>query len=401
MGRDVIQLTTARSSRSNGRPALYDLSLDELKALLASWGEPAYRAKQLWGWLYKRLPLTFDEMTDLPTRLRERLSAETVLHRLRVVAEQLSSDGETRKLLLALPDNQMIESVLMGYEERRTACISSQAGCGMGCVFCATGQMGLLRNLTSGEIVEQVLFIERELRLRGTQRTSEERGGTRSNPLSSSEFPRVPPKTGHALTNVVLMGMGEPLANYAPTMTALRRLIDPTGFNLGQRRMTMSTVGLAPAIERFSREALQVGLAVSLHAATDELRSKMLPINRRYSLAQLMAACRDYIAQTGRRVTFEWALIQGTNDTQEQAQALVELIGGMLCHVNVIPLNPTRGYAGGPSSRERVAAFRETLERAGISCTVRVRRGIDIQAGCGQLRTEIEAAALGEHGEQF
>lgn len=368
-GTETIHL--APGAQANGRPALYDLSFDELKALLASWGEPEYRARQLWAWLYKRLPASFDEMTDLPARLRQRLAAETVLHRLRIVAEQESSDRGTRKLLLELPDGQRIESVLMSYERRRTACISTQAGCGMGCVFCATGQMGLLRNLTSGEIVEQVLFIERELRL--------------SSPLTGEG------RGERSLTNIVLMGMGEPLANYGPTLAALRRLVDPTGFNFGQRRITLSTVGLVPAIERFSREGLQVGLAVSLHAATDELRNELVPINRRYPLAQLMAACRNYVARTGRRITFEWALIQDVNDTPEQAWALVRLISGLLCHVNVIPLNPTRGYAGAPSTRERVAAFREILERAGIPCTVRVRRGIDIQAGCGQLRTEAEA----------
>lgn len=376
MGRAVIQLQALRQTQGQVHPALYDLTFDELRALLAAWGEPEYRARQLWAWLYKRLPASFDEMTDLPARLRQRLAAETVLHRLRVVAERESSDGGTRKLLLELPDGQRIESVLMSYERRRTACISTQAGCGMGCVFCATGQMGLLRNLTSGEIVEQVLFIERELR-QGTPPLIGEGPGERAE---------------RGLTNIVLMGMGEPLANYGPTLAALRRLIDPTGFNFGQRRITLSTVGLVPAIEHFSREGLQVGLAVSLHAATDELRNELVPINRRYPLAQLLAACRNYVARTGRRITFEWALIRDVNDTPEQARALVRLISGLLCHVNVIPLNPTRGYAGAPSTRERVAAFREILERAGIPCTVRVRRGIDIQAGCGQLRTEVEAA---------
>lgn len=371
MGRAVIQLQASRQAQGEARPALYDLTFDELQALLIFWGEPAYRARQLWAWLYKRLPASFDEMTDLPARLRQRLAAETVLHRLRVVAEQESSDKGTRKLLLELPDSQRIESVLMSYERRRTACISTQAGCGMGCVFCATGQMGLLRNLTSGEIIEQALFIERELRQNKGRRSGE--------------------GTERGLTNIVLMGMGEPLANYGPTLAALRRLIDPTGFNFGQRRITLSTVGLVPAIERFSREGLQVGLAVSLHAATDELRNELVPINRRYPLAQLMAACRNYVARTGRRITFEWALIRDVNDTPEQARALVRLISGLLCHVNVIPLNPTRGYAGAPSTHEHVAAFREILERAGIPCTVRVRRGIDIQAGCGQLRTEVEA----------
>jgi len=357
-----------------GVTSLYDLSYDDLKALLASWGEPAYRASQLWRWLYKRLAPDFNAMTDLPARLRQRLAAETRLHRLRPVVEQQSSDGETRKLLLALPDGQMIESVLMGYSRRRTACISTQAGCGMGCVFCATGQMGLLRNLSSGEIIEQVLYLERELR------------GLSPPPAGEGSGER-------SLTNIVFMGMGEPLANYVATLAALRRLIDPNGFNFGARRITISTVGLVPAIERFSREGLQVGLAVSLHAATDALRNQIVPINRRYPLARLMAACRDYVARTGRRLTFEWALIQGVNDGPEQAEALVRLVAGLLCHVNVIPLNPTRGYPGSPSTRERVAAFRAILERAGVPCTVRVRRGIDIEAGCGQLRTEVEVRA--------
>jgi 23S rRNA (adenine2503-C2)-methyltransferase len=245
----------------------------------------------------------------------------------------------------------------MNYERRRTACISSQAGCGMGCTFCATGQMGLQRNLSAGEIVAQALFVAREL---ATQ--------------------------NEALTNVVLMGMGEPLANYDATMTALRRLTDPGGFNLGQRRISLSTVGLPPAIRRFSQEGLQVNLAVSLHAATNKLRDTLVPINRRYPLNQLMAACRDYVAHTNRRISFEWALIKDVNDSLEQARALAKRVRGMLCHVNLIPLNPSDGYPGAPSPPGRVDAFCAELERHGLPATVRVRRGIDIQAGCGQLR---------------
>jgi 23S rRNA (adenine2503-C2)-methyltransferase len=343
-------------------PALYDLSHAELETLLAGWGEPAYRARQLWRWLYQRLPPGIDAMSDLPRGLRTRLQAETVLGRLTPAADLRSRDGSTHKLLFRLPDGQTIESVLMSYRDaRRTACISSQAGCGMGCVFCATGQMGLLRNLSAGEIVEQVLWFQRELAAQGER-----------------------------LTNVVLMGMGEPLANYGPVLEALRRMIDPDGLALGQRRITLSTVGLVPGIEKFAREDLEVNLAVSLHAATDELRDRLVPINRRYPLAEVMNACRIYLARTRRRVTFEWALIDGVNDDPEQARALARLVKGILCHVNVIPLNPTRGYAGGPSQRERVAAFAAVLEAAQIPVTVRVRRGIDINAGCGQLRTEME-----------
>lgn len=353
------------------RPALYDLSREALGELLADWGEPRYRADQVWHWLYRRWPESLDAMSDLPRGLRERLAAETVLGRLTPVAESASRDGNTQKLLFALPDGQTVESVLMRYDDtdprlpgtgRRTACVSSQAGCGMGCVFCATGQMGLQRNLTAGEIVEQVLWFERRLAPEGAR-----------------------------LSNVVLMGMGEPLANYVAVLEAIRRMIDPRGLALGQRRITLSTVGLVPGIEKFTREDLQVNLAVSLHAATDELRDRIVPINRRYPLDRLLAAVRAYIARTHRRVSFEWALIAGVNDTPEQARALVAHVKGMLCHVNVIPLNPTRDYGGGPSTRERVASFAGVLESAGIPVTVRVRRGIDINAGCGQLRSEHEA----------
>jgi 23S rRNA (adenine2503-C2)-methyltransferase len=365
------------TAQPRATPALYDLSRPELEALLAGWGEPRYRAGQVWRWLYRRLPAGIAEMSDLPRPLRERLEAETVLGRLEPALDVASRDGSTHKLLFRLPDGQTIESVLMRYGEiegaagvaRRTACISSQAGCGMGCVFCATGQMGLLRNLTAGEIVEQVLWFQRQL-------------------VAADE----------RLTNIVLMGMGEPLANYGPTLEAIRRLIDPEAFAFGQRRITLSTVGLVPGIERFTAEGLQVNLAVSLHAATDELRNRLVPINRRYPLDRLIAACRAYVAQTHRRLTFEWALIAGVNDDPAQARALAARVKGLLCHVNVIPVNPTRGYAGSPSDRRRVAAFSAVLEEAGIPVTVRVRRGIDIDAGCGQLATEHKqpAASLGD-----
>jgi 23S rRNA (adenine2503-C2)-methyltransferase len=228
----------------------------------------------------------------------------------------------------------------------------------MGCVFCATGQMGFRRNLSSGEIVEQVMYYARLLGAKDEQ-----------------------------VTNIVFMGMGEPFHNYDATMSAIDRLNQPEGFNFGARRFTISTVGLVPAIRRFTNERRQVNLAISLHAANDELRSSMLPVNKKYPLAELVTACRDYVSQTGRRITFEWALIYDTNDTTEHAMQLVHLVEGLICHVNVIPLNPTHRYAGKSASRERVNEFKNTLESHGISCTVRSRRGIDIQAGCGQLAT--------------
>lgn len=336
---------------------LYDLDFDELSAMLAAWGEPPFRARQVWEWVYRRYAADFAAMSNLPLALRNRLAETAVLQSGEVVSQMHSSDGETIKLLFRLPDGQFIETVRMLYEKRRTLCISTQAGCAMGCVFCATGQMGFFRNLSVGEIVAQVLYFARMLAAQGEH-----------------------------VTNVVMMGMGEPLHNYANTLAAVDRLTDPQGFNLGARKITISTVGLVPAIRRYADEQRQTPLAVSLHAADDAERNKLIPINKKWPIAELMEACRYYIAKTGRRLTFEWALIQGENDTVAQARALGRLLQGMLCHVNLIPLNPTAGYGGAPSDRERVAAFQEELARHGVSSTVRVRRGIDIQAGCGQLR---------------
>ena len=339
--------------------SLLDISLEHLTQRLETWGEPQFRAQQIWQAIYHDLATSPDEITTLPKLLREKLKAEFTLGSLSPAAEARSSDGQTRKLLFRLPDGKSIEAVLMGYEKRRTTCISTQAGCAMGCVFCATGQMGFRRHLRAGEIVEQVLWFARELKAKGDR-----------------------------LTNIVVMGMGEPFHNYEATMAAVDRLNDPAGFNFGARRITLSTVGLAPMIERFAAERRQVNLAVSLHAATDELRSELLPINKKYPLAVLFEAVRKYYALTKRRVTFEWALIQGKNDTAAQARALADLAVGLPCHVNVIPLNPTRDYAGQATTRQRAAAFKAALESCGLPCTIRVRRGIDINAGCGQLAVE-------------
>lgn len=344
-------------SAENGSINLYDLSVDELTSLLARLGQPAFRARQVWEWLYRHYAADFSEMTNLPGELRARLAREATLSIGEVVLSQHSADGQTKKVLFRLPDGQFIETVLMRYQKRRTLCISTQAGCAMGCVFCATGQMGFMRHLSVAEIVGQVLFFARQL---------------------ASE--------GQHVTNIVMMGMGEPLHNYDNTLAAIDRLTDPSGFNLGARKITISTVGLIPAIRRYADEQRQTPLAVSLHAATDEERSRLLPVNRRWPIADLMEACRYYIAKTGRRMTFEWALIAGENDTEEQANKLGDLLRGMLAHVNLIPLNPTAGYGGTPSSPERVARFQEVLAGYGVTSTVRVRRGIDIQAGCGQLR---------------
>lgn len=340
---------------------LYDLTIEELTDLIKSWGEPAYRAKQIWEWLYTHKVSNPAEMSNLPQKLRDQLQAQVQIGVLESVVEKHSTDGHTTKHLFKLNDGQLIETVLMEYDDgRNTACISTQAGCAMACVFCATGQMGFARNLSAGEIVEQALWFARELQARGER-----------------------------LSNVVLMGMGEPLHNYDETMQAVRLLNSPEGLGIGQRHITISTVGLVPAIRRFADEETEVGLAVSLHAATDEERDALLPINRRYKLQDLMDACLYYVEKTGRRISFEWALIAGKTDTIEQAEKLGKLVRHLKCHVNVIPLNPTEGYDGRPSRPQDVQAFIDKLAEFGVTATVRVRRGIDINAGCGQLKSEV------------
>lgn len=347
-----------------------DLDLPALEEAVRSWGEPEFRARQIWQGLYQNYWRVPEEFSNLPRALRQRLEEAFEFSRLTPEATVESKDGQTRKTLFGLGETaegagrSAIEAVLMRYENRRTLCISTQAGCAMGCVFCATGQMGFHRNLSSGEIVEQVLYYARQLA-----------------------------STGERPTHVVVMGMGEPFHNYEATLAAIDRLNHPQGFNLGARRVTLSTVGLVPLIRRFARERRQVNLAVSLHAADDELRTAMIPINRKYPLEALFAACLEYVEKTHRRITFEWALVQEVNDTPEQAHRLGQRLqifrrqGATLCHVNVIPLNPTRGYAGKASTRQRALAFQAELERAGIPCTIRIRRGVEIQAGCGQLAT--------------
>ncbi len=341
----------------NLKTFLLDKTLDELLDLTAGMGEQSFRAKQIWEGVYKKFAGSFDEMTNLPKKLRDKLKEEIEFTHLKPQIDLLSSDGWTRKILFGLPDGSQVETVLMGYEKRRTACISTQAGCGLGCTFCATGQAGLQRNITAGEINDQILFFDRILH-----------------------------KRGEKLTNLVFMGMGEPFANYRDVMKSIEILTDPDGYNFGARRITISTVGLVPMIEKFTEEHSQVNLAISLHAATNELRESMLPINKKYPLEVLIPACKEYTQKTRRRISFEWALINGVNDTPEQAKLLAKLLKGMLCHVNFIPLNPTKGYNGRESTRENIRKFREILDKSGIPNTLRIRRGIDIHAGCGQLR---------------
>jgi len=355
---------------------LYDLTLPDLETLLDSWGQPIYRARQIYRQLYIQLTTDSLAMTDLPLALRERLAAETQIGTLQLVRLQTADDGLTRKALFRLPSGEVVESVLMVYPDRATACVSTQAGCAMGCVFCATGRLGLLQNLTTGQIVEQALWAARELQVLSSELSvlSSADSTTQNSKLKTQN-----------LTNVVFMGMGEPFANYDRWWQSVERLHDPRGFNLGARGLTVSTVGLVPGIRRLAGESLPINLAISLHSPDDALRSEMMPINHRYPIAALLDATRDYIAQTHRRVSFEYVLLQGKNDWPAQAIALAELLQGMLCHVNLIPWNPVPGTPLGRSDRARVLRFQQELFGRGIACTVRVERGMSIAAACGQL----------------
>jgi 23S rRNA (adenine2503-C2)-methyltransferase len=353
-------------------PSLLELDPEGLEQFVAGIGEPRYRAHQIWEWIYTRHASNFGAMTNLPKPLRERLAQTATIAPLTLATEIVSQSGDTLKRLYCLPDGQTIESVLMLYDKRRTLCISSQVGCGMGCTFCATGLGGLARNLTHGEIVAQVLDYARFL--------------ADPHALPAVDTPR--PTT---VTNIVLMGMGEPMHNYENVWAALRRLIDPNGFGLGARNITLSTVGLVPMIDRMADEGLQVGLAVSLHAATDELRSALVPINRRYAISELLAAVSRYTQKTHRRVTFEYALMRDMNDSPDMAELLGERLAPLLCHVNLIPLNPVPDSLFQPTSPENTERFAQILRGHGISTTVRQRRGIEINAGCGQLRQAASA----------
>ncbi|MFA7296339.1 MAG: 23S rRNA (adenine(2503)-C(2))-methyltransferase RlmN [Dehalococcoidia bacterium] len=342
-------------------PHLLDLDPDALTRLFAEWGEPRYRAQQVSRWLLQRGVTDFEAMTDLPAALRARLAAAYRVDAPAVLASTAADDGETTKVLLGLGGDAQVETVRMRYDpdepgerERATVCVSTQVGCAMRCVFCATGQQGFTRNLTPSEVLAQVLHFSRSERV----------------------------------TNVVFMGMGEPLANTHATLTAVRWLVSADGMDMRARGITISTVGLRAGIRRLAEEQLQVGLTISLHAPDDDLRHHLIPTSIGTTIDDLVGAAREYIAATGRRVTFAYALLEGVNDSPEQARVLATRIRGIQAHVNLIPYNPTAGPGLRRPSRERVRAFQRALQEAGINATVRVERGVEIAAACGQLRTD-------------
>ena len=334
-----------------------DFSLTQTEELMASLNEPAYRAKALLRWVYQKHAASIYEMTDFPKALRDRLALKIHISSVEEVEVQEARDG-TVKALLSLWEGRTIETALMpSATGQYTVCVSSQVGCATGCPFCATGQQGYERNLGASEICDQVLYFARRLGDKGT------------------------------ISNVVFMGMGEPFANYLDVMSAASHLNAPWGFGLGARNITISTAGHVPGIEKLSKEKLQVGLAVSLHAADNALRNKLVPLNRKYPLEKLIPACAAYIEATGRRMTFEYCLFEGVNDSIPQARELAHLLRGLNCHVNLIAANETGGCDWQPPKQNVVMAFENELKRLRITTTLRKSFGRDISAGCGQLKS--------------
>ena len=333
---------------------LKSMTLEELTAEVTAAGEKAFRAKQLYQWMHEKLAADFDEMTNLPKSFREKLAADYIWTSLETVDVRISGVDGTRKYLFCLEDGNVIESVLMRYKHGNSVCVSSQAGCRMGCRFCASTLNGLARNLRASEILEQVYRIQRD--------------------------------TGERVSNVVVMGSGEPMDNYENVVRFIRLLSAPEGLNISQRNITVSTCGLVPQIYRLAEEGLQITLALSLHAPSDEVRRELMPIANRYPLREVLDACGNYYEKTGRRLTFEYSLVKGVNDNLEEAKALARLIGGYHGHVNLIPVNPIKERDYVQSNREAVEAFKNYLERQGINVTVRREMGRDIGGACGQLR---------------
>lgn len=344
---------------------LYGLTRVRLSEWLAAAGSSPHHTARLWRYLYRDLVESASPMSELPAALRRHLAAAASIGKLASARETSSADEQTKKYLLRLADDRRIETVLMRSESRTTACVSSQVGCALGCVFCATGLMGWERNLTTAEIVAQAVHVAREARS-----------------FTQTDVVKPLPKR---LDNVVLMGMGEPLLNYDSVLEAVEIIGDPGGLAVGHKQITLSTVGIVPGIVRLADERRGVALAVSLHSADQHERAGLLPIARTWPLTELMDACRYYANKLGRKIFFEWTLIGGRNDSVSQARALVRLLADLPAQVNLIPLNPVSGFAAESDEMDRLARFRETLAEGGIPVSIRRRRGIEINAGCGQL----------------
>ena len=330
-----------------------DYNLDSLKEEFVQMGEKPFRAEQIFKWIFVENVTSFDEMTNLSLELREKLKEKFDLHIFKIIQKQESKDG-TKKYLFDVLDGNAIESVLMQYKYGKTICVSSQIGCKMGCKFCASTGVKFVRNLTSGEIVEQLLAIERDENIK--------------------------------ISNLVFMGIGEPLDNYDNVIKAIKIMNNPKGLEIGTRHISISTSGLVPRIYDLANEKIQCTLSISLHATTDEKRSSMMPVNNRYNIEELMKACKDYIKITNKRISFEYALAKDNNDNLEDAQRLVDLLKGMLCHVNLIPINKIENGKFSKSTNENILKFRDFLNEHGIVATVRRELGSDIDAACGQLR---------------
>ncbi|MGG3956015.1 23S rRNA (adenine(2503)-C(2))-methyltransferase RlmN [Bhargavaea massiliensis] len=340
------------------KPSIYSLRLEDLQSWVEQQGEKPFRATQIFEWLYKKRVASFEEMTNIPKALRERLDEHFVITTLKTLVQQTSKDG-TMKFLFELHDGYSIETVLMRHDYGNSICVTTQVGCRIGCTFCASTLGGLKRNLQAGEIVAQVVKVQKAL-----------------------------DETNERISSIVVMGIGEPFDNYDELMKFLKIVNHPKGLHIGARHITVSTSGIIPKIYQFADENMQINFAISLHAPNTELRTKLMPINRAYKLPELMEAVRYYIEKTGRRVTFEYGLFGGVNDQIEHAEELAQLIKGLKCHVNLIPVNyvPERNYVRTP--REQIFAFEKTLKKHGINVTIRREQGHDIDAACGQLRAK-------------
>lgn len=342
---------------------LKSLNFEELQTFVLEMGQKAFRSRQLYQWIHERLVCSFEEMTNLSKDFRETLEKHATILGAKVVQRQTSKDG-TSKFLMELSDGNHVESVLMKYKHGNSVCISTQVGCRMGCRFCASTVGGLVRSLRVSEMLDQIYEIQRI--------------------------------TGERVSNVILMGIGEPLDNYDNVVKFIRMLSDEHGLNISQRNLTISTCGLVEEIRRLAEEELTITLAISLHAPNDTLRQEMMPIAKKYSIDEIMAACRYYIEKAGRRITFEYSMVEGKNDSWKEAKELCSLLRGLNCHVNLIPLNPVEGRMGQRSERSHIEEFKLTLEKNHINVTIRREMGRDIDAACGQLRNKNEGGKLHE-----